>query len=106
MVDARLQPADSSLDNDSLRVPLLNELSAVAPEGSIAASHEAFERLSRPERFIVEEQTNPILHTLATASHDSCVIVSAVADAYGAALDHQAELLQSQEDSTSTPSTL
>ena len=34
------------------------------------------------------------------------VIVSAVADAYGAALDHQAELLRSQEDSTSTPSTL
>ena len=81
-------------------------LSAVAPEGSIAASHDAFERLSRPERFIVEEQTNPILRTLTTAAHDSCVIVSAVADAYGAALDHQAELLRSQEDSTSTPSTL
>ena len=81
-------------------------LSAVAPEGSIAASHDAFERLSRPERFVVEEQTNPILRTLTTAAHDSCVIVSAVADAYGAALDHQAELLRSQEDSTSTPSTL
>jgi hypothetical protein len=54
----------------------------------------------------VEEHTNPILRTLATAAHDSCVIVSAVADAYGAALDHQAELLRAQEDSTSTPSTL
>jgi hypothetical protein len=81
-------------------------LSAVAPEGSIAASHDAFERLSRPERFIVEEQANPILRTLTTAAHERCVIVSAVADAYGAALDHQADLLRSQEDSTSTPSTL
>jgi hypothetical protein len=80
-------------------------LSAVAPEGSIAASREAFERLPRPERFIVDEQSNPILRTLSTAAHDSCVIVSAVADAYGAALDHQAELLRAQEDSTSTPST-
>ena len=81
-------------------------LSAVAPEGSIAASHDAFERLSRPERFIVEEQSNPILRTLTTTSHDSCVIVSAVADAYGASLDRQTELLRAQEDSTSTPSTL
>lgn len=86
-------------------------LSAVAPEGSIAASHDAFERLSRPERFVVEEQANPILRTLTTAAHDSCLIVSAVSDAYGAALDHQAELLRSQErsqdeNSTSTPSTL
>ncbi len=80
-------------------------LSAVAPEGSIAASREAFERLPRPERFIVDEQSNPILATLATAAHDSCVIVSAVADAYGAALDHQAELLRAEADSTSTPST-
>jgi hypothetical protein len=81
-------------------------LSAVAPEGSIAASREAFARLQRPERFIVEEQSNPILRTLATASHDGCVIVSAVADAYGAALDQHAERLRAQEaDSTSTPST-
>jgi hypothetical protein len=98
--------SDASPDESSDAVQDTVVLSAVAPEGSIAASHEAFERLSRPERFIVEEQTNPILRTLATASHDSCVIVSAVADAYGAALDHQAELLRSQEDSTSTPSTL
>ena len=81
-------------------------LSAVAPEGSIAASREAFGRLQRPERFIAEEQSNPILRTLATASHDGCVIVSAVADAYGAALDQLAERLRAQEaDSTSTPST-
>ncbi len=80
-------------------------LSAVAPEGSIAASREAFERLPRPERFIVDEQSNPILATLMTAAHDSCVIVSAMADAYGAALDHQAELLRAEADSTSTPST-
>jgi hypothetical protein len=81
-------------------------LSAVAPEGSIAASREAFGRLQRPERFVAEEQSNPILRTLATASHDGCVIVSAVADAYGAALDQHAERLRAQEaDSTSTPST-
>jgi hypothetical protein len=80
-------------------------LSAVAPEGSIAASREAFERLSRPERFIADDQTHPILRTLATASHEGCVVVSAVADAYGAALDHQAELLRAEVDSTSTPST-
>ncbi len=43
-------------------------LSAVAPEGSIAASREAFERLPRPERFIVDEQSNPILRTLSTAA--------------------------------------
>ena len=81
-------------------------LSAVAPEGSIAASHDAFERLSRPERFVVESLSNPILRTLSTTGHDSCLIVSAVADAYGASLDHQTELLRAQEDSTSTPSTL
>ena len=98
--------SDASPDADSDAVQDTVVLSAVAPEGSIAVSHDAFARLSRPERFIVEEQTNPILRTLATAAHDSCVIVSAVADAYGAALDHQAELLRSQEDSTSTPSTL
>ena len=81
-------------------------LSAVAPEGTIAASREAFGRLQRPERFIAEEQSNPILRTLSTASHDGCVIVSAVADAYGAALDQRAERLRAQEaDSTSTPST-
>ena len=81
-------------------------LSAVAPEGTIAASREAFGRLQRPERFIAEEQSNPILRTLSTASHDGCVIVSAVADAYGAALDQRAEWLRAQEaDSTSTPST-
>jgi class 3 adenylate cyclase len=97
---------DAPADANSDAVQDTVELSAVAPEGSIAASHDAFERLPRPERFIVEEQTNPIRRTLTTASHESCVIVSAVADAYGAALDHQAELLRSQEDSTSTPSTL
>jgi len=100
------QPSDAPADANSDAVQDTVVLSAVAPEGSIAASHDAFERLPRPERFIVEEHTNPILRTLATAAHDSCVIVSAVADAYGAALDHQAELLRAQEDSTSTPSTL
>jgi uncharacterized membrane protein affecting hemolysin expression len=80
-------------------------LSAVAPEGSIAASREAFERLPRPERFVVEDLANPILKTLTTSAHDRCVIVSAAADAYGAALDRQAELLRAQDDSISTPST-
>ncbi len=98
--------SDTPADTNSDAVQDTVVLSAVAPEGSIAASHDAFERLPRPERFIVDELTNPILRTLTTASHESCVIVSAVADAYGAALDHQAELLRSQEDSTSTPSTL
>ena len=100
------RPSDAKPDANSDAIQDTVVLSAVAPEGSIAASHDAFERLSRPERFIVEEQANPILRTLTTAAHDSCVIVSAVADAYGAALDHQAELLRTQEDSTSTPSTL
>ena len=100
------RPGDAGADANSDAIQDTVVLSAVAPEGSIAASHDAFERLSRPERFIVEEQTNPILRTLTTAAHDSCVIVSAVADVYGAALDHQAELLRAQEDSTSTPSTL
>ena len=80
-------------------------LSAVAPEGSIAASREAFERLPRPERFVAEDLGNPILKTLSTSSHDRCVIVSAAANAYGAALDRQSELLRAQEDSISTPST-
>jgi hypothetical protein len=79
-------------------------LSAVAPEGSIAVSREAFAALQRPERFIVEVLANPILKTLATSAHDSCVVVSAVADAYGAALDRQAERLRAEEDSISTPS--
>jgi len=80
-------------------------LSAVAPEGSIAASREAFERLPRPERFVAEDLGNPILKTLTTSAHDRCVVVSAAADAYGAALDRQAELLRAQDDSISTPST-
>ncbi len=80
-------------------------LSAVAPEGTIATSREAFEQLSRPERFVVEELANPLLKTLSTSAHDQCVIVSAAADAYGAALDRQAELLRAQDDSISTPST-
>jgi hypothetical protein len=96
---------DASRDANSDAIQDTVVLSAVAPEGSIAASRDAFARLPRPERFIVDEQTNPILRTLTTAAHDSCLIVSAVADAYGAALDHQAELLRAQEDSTSTPST-
>jgi hypothetical protein len=103
-VTSRTSDAGTEPNSDAVQDTVV--LSAVAPEGSIAASHDAFERLSRPERFVVEEQTNPILRTLTTAAHDSCLIVSAVSDAYGAALDHQAELLRSQEDSTSTPSTL
>jgi len=102
-VTTRARDASTETNPDAIADTVV--LSAVAPEGSIAASREAFERLSRPERFIVDEQSNPILRTLSTAAHDSCVIVSAVADAYGAALDHQAELLRTQEDSTSTPST-
>ncbi len=94
------------LDTTSDAVADTIVLSAVAPEGSIAASRDAFERLSRPERFVVEALSNPILRTLSTAGHDSCLIVSAVADAYGASLDHQTALLRAQEDSTSTPSTL
>ena len=99
------RPRDASVEANFDAIQDTVVLSAVAPEGSIAASREAFERLPRPERFIVDEQSNPILRTLTTAAHDSCVIVSAVADAYGAALDHQAELLRASEDSTSTPST-
>ena len=81
-------------------------LSAVAPEGSIAVSREAFATLQRPERFIVEVLHNPILKTLNSSAHDSCVVVSAVADAYGAALDHQAERLRAHEDSLASPSTI
>jgi hypothetical protein len=96
----------AALDATSDAVADTIVLSAVAPEGSIAASRDAFARLSRPERFVVEPLSNPILRTLSTTEHDSCVIVSAVADAYGASLDRQTELLRAQEDSTSTPSTL
>ena len=103
-VVTRLGDAGADANSDAITDTIV--LSAVAPEGSIAASREAFERLSRPERFVVESLSNPILQTLTTAAHDSCVIVSAVADAYGAALDRQAELMRAQEDSTSTPSTL
>jgi hypothetical protein len=100
------RPGTAEADADSDAIGDTIVLSAVAPEGSIAASREAFARLSRPERFVAESLSNPILQTLTTAAHDSCVIVSAVADAYGAALDRQAELMRAQEDSTSTPSTL
>jgi hypothetical protein len=102
-VVSRSRSAPEETNSDAIQDTVV--LSAVAPEGSIAVSREAFERLSRPERFIVDEQSNPILSTLSTAAHDSCVIVSAVADAYGAALDQQAEALRAQEDSTSIPST-
>jgi len=97
-------PAAVATDPDAIQDTVV--LSAVAPEGTIAASREAFGRLQRPERFIAEDQSNPILRTLTTASHQGVVIVSAVADAYGAALDQRAERLRAQEaDSTSTPST-
>jgi class 3 adenylate cyclase len=101
----------STCDNDGTAAPHPDAvadalmLSAVAPEGTIATSREAFEQLSRPERFVVEELANPLLKTLTTSVHDQCVIVSAAADAYGAALDRQGELLRAQADSISTPST-
>jgi hypothetical protein len=97
-VDAPNEP-----NRDAIQDTLV--LSAVAPEGSIAASREAFERLPRPERFVVEDLANPILKTLTTSAYDRCVIISAAADAYGAAMDRQAELLRAQDDSISTPST-
>jgi hypothetical protein len=102
-VAARPTDAPDEPNADAIHDTLI--LSAVAPEGSIAASREAFERLPRPERFVAEVIGNPILKTLTTSAHDRCVIVSAAADAYGAALDRQAELLRAQEDSISTPST-
>ena len=99
--------SDASPDASSDAVQDTVVLSAVAPEGSIAASHDAFERLSRPERFIVEEQTNPILRTLdhggARQLRDrigSCGRVWRRARSSGRAA------CASQEDSTSTPSTL
>lgn len=95
--------APAEANADAIQDTLI--LSAVAPEGSIAVSREAFERLPRPERFVAEDLGNPILKTLMTSAHDRCVIVSAAADAYGAALDRQSELLRAQEDSISTPST-
>ena len=102
-VTARPTDIPGQPNTDAIQDTLV--LSAVAPEGSIAASREAFERLPRPERFVAEDLGNPILKTLSTSAHDRCVIVSAAADAYGAALDRQAELLRAQEDSISTPST-
>ncbi len=102
-VTTRSADAGTQTNPDAIEDTIV--LSAVAPEGSIAASREAFGRLSRPERFIAEDQSHPILQTLTTASHERYVVVSAVADAYGTALDHQAELLRAEVASTSTPST-
>jgi len=62
-------------------------LSAVAPDGSVAASEEAFERLLRPERLVVDELANAVLASLTTARRDGCVVVSTTADAYRPALE-------------------
>jgi hypothetical protein len=99
------RPADAPTEASADAIQDTLILSAVAPEGSIATSREVFERLPRPERFVAEDLGNPILKTLTTSAHDQCVIVSAAADAYGAAIDRQAELVRAQDDSISTPST-
>jgi hypothetical protein len=71
--------------SDALQDALV--LSAVAPTGCIAASTEAFERLPRPERLVVDELAHPMLQSLSTSRRDGCIVVSTIADAYRPALD-------------------
>jgi uncharacterized membrane protein affecting hemolysin expression len=78
-------------------------LSAVAPDGCVAASESAFERILRPERLIADELVNPVLSSLATARTDACVVISTTADTYRHALDRALEAFhQSPSESPST----
>ncbi len=62
-------------------------LSAVAPNGCIAASESVFERVLRPERLIADELTNPVLSSLSTTRSDGCVVISTTADTSRPVLD-------------------
>src|SRR5262249_34901159 len=91
--------------SDALQDALV--LSAVAPDGSVAASAEAFERLLRPERLIVDELSNAVLQSLSTERRDGCVIVSTIADTYRPGLDRFLDALPRDQPAgtTSRPST-
>jgi len=99
-----LASMDDIRKSDALQDALV--LSAVAPDGSVAASAEAFERLLRPERLIVDELSNAVLQSLSTDRRDGCVIVSTIADAYRPVLDRLLDQLHGvQAGTTSRPST-
>jgi uncharacterized membrane protein affecting hemolysin expression len=94
--------ADALRQSDALQDALV--LSAVAPTGCLAASADAFERLPRPERLVVDALVHPMLQSLTTSRRDGCVVVSTIADAYRGTLDRLLERI-GQDATTSSPST-
>jgi hypothetical protein len=106
VVPSRAFPTDSTEWRDTEAVADTMLLSAVAPNGSVALSGDAFTRLESPQRCQWRPYRNPILNTLATGNGAGCVLVSDLIDDYRALLDNEAELLLAQPDSTDNPSTL
>lgn len=93
---------DALRQSDTLQDALV--LSATAPNGCVVASGDAFERLNRPERFVVEELSNSLLDELTSQRRGGGVVVSTIAESYRGALDR---LLAGagQTETTSSPST-
>lgn len=93
---------DALRQSDTLQDALV--LSATAPNGCVVASGDAFERLTRPERFVVEELSNTLLGELTSQRRGGGVVVSTIAESYRGALDR---LLAGagQPETTSSPST-
>ncbi len=80
-------------------------LSALAGNGAIALSADAFASLERPDRCLWQHQRAPVLATLNTAIPGICTLVSDLTDAYRVLLDNEVELLLAQSGSTARPST-
>jgi hypothetical protein len=80
-------------------------LSAVAANGAVAMSGEAFTQLDYAERAQWQPYDNPILETMTTASGDGCALVTDLSEDYRALLDNAAELLLAQPPSTASAST-
>jgi uncharacterized membrane protein affecting hemolysin expression len=92
---------DSLRTSDTLQDALV--LSAAAPNGCVVASAEAFERLLRPERFVVEELANALLGELTSQRRGGGVVVSTIAESYRPAVDRL--VAGAQPGTTSSPST-
>jgi hypothetical protein len=80
-------------------------LSAVARNGTVALSGEAFAQLDASDRCDWQPCRNPILDTMTTGNGARCVIVNDLVDDYRTLLDNELELLLAQPPSTASAST-
>ncbi len=98
-LDSAAELADTELSADGIL------LSAVAGNGAIAMSADAFATLERPDRCLWRHQRAPVLATLNTAIPGICTLVTDLTDAYRVLLDNEVELLLAQSASTARAST-